>query len=97
MPLPLEPASPSGAAEPDAPKPQLPEPEQPASDAPAASTPPREPAAPPPPRRSRTQSIGSWILTVLAGIAVAASVVGYWAHETLLDTDKFMAAVTPGR
>lgn len=32
---------------------------------------------------------------MLAGIAVAASVVGYWAHETLLDTDKFMAAVTP--
>ena len=43
----------------------------------------------------RTQSIASWILTVLAGIAVAAAVVGYWAHETLLDTDKFMAAVTP--
>jgi hypothetical protein len=39
--------------------------------------------------------IASWILTVLAGIAVAASVVGYWAHETLLDTDRFMAAVTP--
>ena len=32
---------------------------------------------------------------MLAGIAVAACVVGYWAHETLLDTDKFMAAVTP--
>ena len=39
--------------------------------------------------------IASWILTVLAGIAVAASVVGYWAHQTLLDTDRFMAAVTP--
>jgi len=32
---------------------------------------------------------------VLAGIAVAAAVVGYWAHETLLDTDRFMGAVTP--
>ncbi len=61
-------------------------------------TPPGPPAvavAPPPTPRSRTRSIASWVLTVLAGIAVAASVVGYWAHETLLDTDKFMAAVTP--
>lgn len=32
---------------------------------------------------------------MLAGIAVAAAVIGYWAHETLLDTDRFMAAVTP--
>ncbi|HEX6473504.1 MAG TPA: hypothetical protein VF114_00255 [Candidatus Limnocylindria bacterium] len=32
---------------------------------------------------------------MLAGIAVAASVIGYWAHETVLDTDRFMAAVTP--
>ncbi len=39
--------------------------------------------------------IASWILTVLAGIAVAAALIGYWAHETVLDTDKFMAAVTP--
>ena len=87
----------SEVAEPETPKPQLPEPEPPASDAPAATTPaPVTPAgSPAAPRRSRAQSIGSWILTVLAGIAVAASVVGYWAHETLLDTDKFMAAVTP--
>jgi len=52
-------------------------------------------ATPSTPRRGRTRSIASWILTVLAGIAVAAAVVGYWAHETLLDTEKFMAAVTP--
>ncbi|HEY8180110.1 MAG TPA: hypothetical protein VIH33_06880 [Candidatus Limnocylindria bacterium] len=39
--------------------------------------------------------IAAWIITVLAGIAVAAAVVGYWAHETLLDTPRFMAAVTP--
>ena len=32
---------------------------------------------------------------MLAGIAVAAALIGYWAHETVLDTDKFMAAVTP--
>ena len=92
-----EPAPSTEAAETETPKPQLPEAEPPASDAPAATTPaPVTPAgAPAAPRRSRAQSIGSWILTVLAGIAVAASVVGYWAHETLLDTDKFMAAVTP--
>jgi len=52
-------------------------------------------ATPPAGTPGRTRSIASWVLTVLAGIAVAASVVGYWAHETLLDTDKFMAAVTP--
>jgi hypothetical protein len=39
--------------------------------------------------------VGAWVLTVLAGIAVAAAVVGYWAHETLLNTDRFMATVTP--
>ena len=44
---------------------------------------------------NRWRRIGAWVLTVLAGIAVAAAVVGYWAHETLLDTDRFMAAVTP--
>jgi hypothetical protein len=52
-------------------------------------------AGPPPRRPRRARSIASWILTVLAGIAVAAAVVGYWAHETLFDTDRFMAAVTP--
>ena len=52
-------------------------------------------AAEPPLLDGRIRSIASWILTVLAGIAVAAAVVGFWAHETLLDTGKFMAAVTP--
>jgi hypothetical protein len=54
------------------------------------------PAGAPPARRSgRARLIASWILTVLAGIAVAAALIGYWAHETVLETDKFMAAVTP--
>jgi hypothetical protein len=39
--------------------------------------------------------VGAWVLTVLAGVAVAAAVVGYWANQTLLETDRFMAAVTP--
>jgi len=77
----------------------------PAPDAPAATIAPATedapadtPAvavAPPTARRGRARPIAAWILTVLAGIAVAASVVGYWAHQTLLDTDRFMAAVTP--
>ena len=53
------------------------------------------PAGRPGARPGRIRSVGSWILTVLAGIAVAAAVVGFWAHETLFDTGKFMAAVTP--
>jgi hypothetical protein len=79
-----------------------------AAASPPSSTPPEPPAAAPPitvagsepepqpsPPASRWRTVGAWILTVLAGIAVAASVVGYWAHETLLNTDRFMEAITP--
>lgn len=93
-----EPARAEESAKPAPPEPTLPEPMPPAPDARAATTAASpEDAAPasPLPRRGRARSIGSWILTVLAGIAVAAALIGYWAHETVLDTDKFMAAVTP--
>jgi hypothetical protein len=32
---------------------------------------------------------------VLAGIAVTAAVIGFWVHQTVLETDQFMATVTP--
>jgi len=41
------------------------------------------------------RAIAAWILTVLAAIAVTASVISFWVHETVLDTDRFIAAVTP--
>ena len=43
----------------------------------------------------RVRRIAAWILTVLAAIAVSAAVIAFWVHETILDTDRFMAAVTP--
>jgi hypothetical protein len=54
-------------------------------------------AGPPPPwvGGRRMQSIAAWVLTVLAGVAVTAAVVGVWVHQTILETDRFMAAVTP--
>jgi hypothetical protein len=86
----------ASSAEPEAPKTEAAQPEPPPPVQPSPTTDaPAMVVATPPAGRGRTRSIASWILTVLAGIAVAASVVGYWAHETLLDTDKFMAAVTP--
>ena len=39
--------------------------------------------------------IASWILVVLTAIAVTGSVIGFWVNRTLLDTDTFMASVTP--
>lgn len=45
--------------------------------------------------RSDWQRVASWILVVLTAIAVAGSVVGFWVHRTVLDTDQFMAAVSP--
>src|SRR6185436_1878127 len=36
-----------------------------------------------------------WVLVVLMGIAVAGSVVGFWVNRTVLETDRFMAVVTP--
>ena len=59
------------------------------------------PAAAPPDRGvpqgepGRLRGIAAWILTVLAAIAVTASVIAFWVHETVLDTDRFIAAVTP--
>lgn len=48
-----------------------------------------------PPARRPVRGIASWILTVLAAIAVSAAVIGFWVHQTVLETDQFMAAVTP--
>jgi hypothetical protein len=45
--------------------------------------------------RSAWQRVASWVLVVLTAIAVAGSVVGFWVHRTVLDTDQFMAAVSP--
>ncbi len=41
------------------------------------------------------RSIAAWVVVVLTTVAVMASVVGLWAHRTLLETDAFMDAVTP--
>jgi hypothetical protein len=46
-----------------------------------------------PPTMSRR--VASWILVVLMAIAVTGSVIGFWVHRTLLDTDAFMATLTP--
>ena len=45
--------------------------------------------------RSAWQRVASWVFVVLTAIAVAGSVVGFWVHRTVLDTDQFMAAVAP--
>ncbi len=45
--------------------------------------------------RSRWQRVAAWVLVVLMGIAVIGSVIGFWVHRTVLDTDAFMASVTP--
>ena len=46
-------------------------------------------------RRRPIRAISAWVLTVMAGIAVTAAVIGFWVHQTVLETDRFMAAVTP--
>jgi hypothetical protein len=48
-----------------------------------------------PERGGRVRGIAAWVLTVLAAVAVTTAVIGFWVHQTLLDTDRFMAAVTP--
>ena len=68
--------------------------QEPAAPAPAAAEP-EAPTPAAPPARRPVRGIASWILTVLAAIAVTASVVGFWVHQTVLETDQFMAAVTP--
>ncbi len=35
------------------------------------------------------------MLVVLTGLAVVVSILGFWVHRTVLETDPFMAAVTP--
>ena len=44
---------------------------------------------------SMWRRIAAWILVVLTAIAVAGSVIGFWVNRTLLDTQTFMASVTP--
>jgi hypothetical protein len=45
--------------------------------------------------RGAWRRVASWVFVVLTAIAVAGSVVGFWVHRTVLDTDQFMAAVSP--
>ncbi len=45
--------------------------------------------------RSMWRRVAAWVLVVLMGIAVAGSVVGFWVNRTVLETDRFMAVVTP--
>jgi hypothetical protein len=45
--------------------------------------------------QSTWRRVSAWVLVVLMGIAVAGSVVGFWVNRTLLETDRFMAVVTP--
>jgi hypothetical protein len=47
------------------------------------------------PSRRTWQRVAAWVLVVLTGIAIAGSVIGLWVHRTVLDTDAFMASVTP--
>ncbi len=45
--------------------------------------------------RSTWRRVSAWVFVVLTAIAVTGSVIGLWVHRTVLDTDAFMAAVTP--
>jgi len=45
--------------------------------------------------RSTWRRVAAWVLVVLMGIAVAGSVVGFWVNRTVLETERFMAVVTP--
>jgi hypothetical protein len=47
-----------------------------------------------PPRHPVRTTI-SWILLVLASLGIVASTLAVWVHETLFDTDRFMAVVEP--
>ncbi len=47
-----------------------------------------------PPRHPVRTTI-SWVLLVLASLGVVASTLAVWVHETLFDTDRFMAVVEP--
>jgi hypothetical protein len=39
--------------------------------------------------------VAAWVLVVLTAIAVTGSIIGFWVHRTVLDTDAFMTSVTP--
>ncbi len=39
--------------------------------------------------------VAAWVLAVLAALAIAVSILAVWVHETVLDTDAFMAVVSP--
>lgn len=84
-------------SEPAAPTPVVAGPPEPQAAAPEAPQPSHAetPAADPTERRWPVRAIAAWVLTVLAGTAVTAGVIGFWVHQTVLETDRFMAAVTP--
>jgi hypothetical protein len=82
-------------------EPAVPPPE-PVAPTPEPVAPPPAPAAPLPDsappseaRRLPWREIASWLLAVLASVAIAASVLAVWVHETMLDTDRFMEVVAP--
>ena len=93
------PAATAPETAPETPTPVLAPSEEPGPTEPAP--PPADTSAPPPGGATassgggRTRGIAAWVITVLAAIAVSASVVAFWVHESVLDTDRFMAAVTP--
>ena len=45
--------------------------------------------------RSWLRPVASWILAVLASVAIAAAVLTVWVHQTILDTERFVSAVEP--
>jgi hypothetical protein len=46
-------------------------------------------------RRAWVRPVASWVLAVLAAIGITASVLAAWVHDTVLDTDNFIATVSP--
>lgn len=57
-------------------------------------SPAEQPAADPGARRW-VRPVASWVLAVLASVAIAASVLTIWVHETILDTESFVEVVSP--
>lgn len=46
-------------------------------------------------RRATWRRVLTIVLVVLTSISVVASVIAIWAHETVFDTDRFMATIEP--
>ncbi len=46
-------------------------------------------------RRAWVRPVASWVLAVLAAIGITASVLAAWVHDTVLDTDNFIATISP--